>query len=251
MTRGEPVLPTLRAAVFAAVCLGLGVTAHRLMSGAAIPAWAMVLGGFGAYVPARLGTRRERGLAGIIVLMGVAQVALHLLFAFAQDTAVAAATMPARMPMSAPMSAMHGASSGSSASMPGMAMPGMGMPGTAVPGMTAHGTGMPGTALHGMSMSGAGGAMRMSVGMLLGHVLAAAICAWWLRRGEAAVHRLACSAAGWALVRICVAFHVLPVRPAVTPIASRIEPVALALRSQWLRTVRPLRGPPSQAPSFA
>ena len=233
MTR-EPVLPTLRAAVFAAVCLGLGVTAHRLMSGTAIPVWAMVLGGLGAYVPARLGTRRERGLVGILVLMGLAQVALHLLFAFAQDTAVAAAarsmpTQPSSMSMP-----------------PSMSMSGMHMaPGASMPGVT-----MPATAMHGMSMSGTGGAMRMGAGMLLGHVLAAAICAWWLRRGESAVHRLARSATGWALGRIFVAFHVVPVRAAVTPGPSRIEPVALALRSQWLRTVRPLRGPPSQAPSF-
>jgi hypothetical protein len=235
MTRGEPVLPTLRAAVFAAVCLGLGVSAHRLMSGTAIPAWAMVLGGLGAYVPARLGTRRERGLAGIVVLMGVAQVGLHLLFAFAQDAAVAAATA-ATAATSAPrsMSGMHMASEAS--------MSDVSMSGVSTSGM----------AMHGMGMSGAGGAMRMSAGMLLGHALAAAICAWWLRRGEAAVHRLASGATAWAVaaaVHIFVAFHVAPVRTAVTPGLSRMEPVALALRSQWLRTVRPLRGPP-RAPSF-
>lgn len=228
MTREKPVLPTLRAAVFAAACLGLGVSAHRLMSGTAIPAWAMVLGGLGAYVPARLGTRRERGLAGILVLMGVAQVALHLLFAFAQDAAVAAATSK-----SAPMS------------MPGMHM----ASGTAMSGTAMSGASMSGMAMHGMAMSGMGGAMRMSAGMLLAHALAAAICAWWLRCGEAAVHRLACGATAWAVARIFVAFYAVPVRTAVTPDPSRIEPVALSLRSQWLRTVRPLRGPP-QAPSF-
>jgi hypothetical protein len=217
MTR-EPVLPTLRAAVFAAMCLGLGVLAHRLMSGAAIPAWAMVLGGIGAYVPARLGTRRERGLVGILLLMGVTQIALHLLFASAQNAAAAASTMTASMP------GMHMPSGASMAGMPGMTMPGM-------------------------SMSGSGSAMSMSAGMLLAHALAAAICAWWLRRGEAAVHRLVRGAAGWVLGRILLSFYVATVRPAAAPAFPRVEPVALALRSQWLRTVRPLRGPP-QAPSF-
>ena len=244
MTR-EPVLPTLRAAVFAAVCLGLGVAAHRLMSGAAIPAWAMVLGGLGAYVPARFGTRRERGLVGILALMGVVQIALHLLFAFAQDAAVSAASTAstATMPPSTSMwtAGLHVPS--------GASMSGMAMPSVAMPGMSMSGASLRGMAMAGMGMPGAGGAMRMGAGMLLGHVAAAVICAWWLRRGEAAVHRVVCSAAGWALGRIFVAFHVAPVRAAGSAEISRVEPVALALRSQWLRTVRLLRGPP-QTPSF-
>ena len=226
MTR-EPVLPTLRAAVFAAVCLGLGVAAHRLMSGTAIPAWAMVLGGLGAYVPARFGTRRERGLVGILALMGVVQIALHLLFAFAQDAAVSAASAASAATMPMPPS--------TSMSTAGMHMP--------------SGASMRGMAMAGMGMPGAGGAMRMGAGMLLGHVVAAVICAWWLRRGDAAVHRVVCCATGWALGCVLVAFHIAPVRAAASADISRVEPVALALRSQWLRTVRLLRGPP-QTPSF-
>lgn len=206
MTR-EPVLPAGRAAVFTAVCLGLGVLAHRTMSGAVIPGWAVVLGGAGVYAGARAGARRERGFAGIAVLMGVFQVALHLLFACAQDMATRAAA----------------------SSMPGMTMP--------------AGTSMPGAALP---QPDAG--MRMGVGMVLGHVLVALACAWWLHRGEVALHALARNAARWALERFAV--------PVVSTLqvtlrahfVRRIAPFALVLRSQWLLVGRPLRGPPA---SFA
>ena len=215
MTR-EPVLPAVRSAMFTAVCLGLSVAAHRAMSQAAIPPWAIVLGGIGVYAPARLGSRRERGLAEITLLMGVLQIALHLLFAYAQDQAASAA----QMSMSQQMSGM---------SMP----PGSSM--SSMPGMT-------------MSMSGTGGGMRMSGGMLLGHVLAALVCAWWLRRGEAAVHAVVRGAAHWIVEHFAGPVHVVPVA-ARGRVVLRVEPVALALRSQWLRTRRALRGPPL-TPSF-
>jgi hypothetical protein len=208
MTR-EPVLPAVRSAMFTAVCLGLSVAAHRAMSQAAIPPWAIVLGGIGVYAPARLGSRRERGLLEITLLMGVLQIALHLLFAYAQDQAASAA----QMSMSPQMSGM------SMSSMPGMSMAGTG-----------------------------GGGMRMSGGMLFGHVLAALVCAWWLRRGEAAVHAVVRGAAHWIVAHFASPVHVVPVAGRGR-VVLRVEPVALALRSQWLRTRRALRGPPLP-PSF-
>jgi len=218
MTR-EPVLPAVRSAMFTAVCLGLSVAAHRAMSDATIPPWAIVLGGIGVYAPARLGTRRERGLLEITLLMGLLQVALHLLFAYAQDQAASASTAQL------------------STSMPGMSMPA----GTSMSSMSTHGMTM--------AMSSAHAGMRMSAGMLLGHALAALVCAWWLRRGEAAVHALARSAAHWIVEHLAApAAHVVPV-PVHEHAALRVEPVALALRSQWLRTSRALRGPPL-TPSF-
>jgi len=211
MTR-EPVLPAVRSAMFTAVCLGLSVAAHRAMSQAAIPPWAIVLGGIGVYAPARLGSRRERGLLEITLLMGVLQIALHLLFAYAQDQAASAAQM-------------------SMSPMPGMAMP----PGSSM------------SSMPGMTMS-SGGGMRMSAGMLLGHALAALVCAWWLRRGEAAVHAVIRGAAHWIVAHLAGPVHVVPVA-ARRRVALHVEPVALALRSQWLRTRRALRGPPL-TPSF-
>jgi hypothetical protein len=213
MTR-EPVLPAVRSAMFTAVCLGLGVAAHRAMSDTAIPPWAIVLGGIGVYAPARLGSRRERGLLEITLLMGVLQVALHLLFAYAQDLAAAQ----------------------TATSMPGMSMP--------------AGSSMASMSMHGMKMAmpSAGAGMRMSTGMLLGHALAALVCAWWLRRGEAAVHAVVRGTAHWIVERFATPVHVVLVA-ARGRLALRVEPVALALRSQWLRTSRALRGPPL-SPSF-
>jgi hypothetical protein len=220
MTR-EPVLPAVRSAMFTAVCLGLGVAAHRAMSDAAIPPWAIVLGGIGVYAPARLGSRRERGLLEITLLMGVLQVALHLLFAYAQDLAVAQ----------------------TATSMPGMS--GMSMPaGSSMAPMPVHGAK---TAMT-MAMPGMAAGMRMSSGMLLGHALAALMCAWWLRRGEAAVHAVVRGTAHWIVEHLATPVHVVPVA-ARGRLALRVEPVALALRSQWLRTSRALRGPPL-SPSF-
>lgn len=217
MTR-EPVLPAVRAAMFTAVCLGLGVAAHRSMSDAAIPAWAIVLGGIGVYAPARFGARRERGLMEIALLMGVLQVVLHLLFSYAQDIA-ASAECCVRMSMS---------------SMPGMSMPaGSGM--SSMPGMT-------------MPMSGAGGGMRMSAGMLAGHALAALVCAWWLRRGEAAVHALVRGAAHWIVAHFPVPGHLVAV-PVHERLVLRPAPLTLVLRSQWMCSSRTLRGPPI-SPSF-
>jgi hypothetical protein len=219
MTR-EPVLPALRAAMFTAVCLGLGVAAHRAMSGAAIPPWAVVLGGLGAYAPARLGSRRERGLLEIALLMGVLQIGLHLLFAYAQAIATSAECC---LGMNA-----------SAGSMPGMSM--------------APGTSMSSMPMSGMQMPGTDSEMRMTAGMLLGHALAALVCAWWLRRGEAAVHALVRGAAHWIVERFAVPVHVVPVA-ARRRVVLRIEPLARALRSQWLLTSRGLRGPPP-TPSF-
>jgi hypothetical protein len=203
------VLPTLRATVFAAVCLGLGAGAHEAMSGAAIPVWALVIGGVGAYVPARFATGRgERGLYAISVLMFSLQVVFHLLFCYAQNVANAT----------------------NAASMPGMSMPGgMRMP---------AGTSMPGTV-----GAAASAPMHMSTDMLLGHALAALACAWWLRRGEAAVHAV--------IRRVVVGLRevwvvvVLAAPPADhTPGSARIGVRPRSLRSQWDGAARPQRGPP-------
>ncbi|HWG26297.1 hypothetical protein [Actinospica sp.] len=203
MTR-EPVLPAVRAAVFTAVCLGLSVAAHGMMSGAAIPAWAVVLGAIGVYASARAGSRRERGLLGIALLMGVLQIVLHLLFAYAQDAASVTRTASASMP---------GMPAGMSMPMPGMAMP------------------QPDAA------------MRMGSGMLIGHALAALACAWWLRRGEAGLHGLARSAALWAVEHLAPQVRTVPI-PIRTRSFRPVETVVLALRSQCLLTSRLLRGPP-------
>lgn len=96
MPTAGPVLPTLRAAVFAAVCLGLGAGAHTLMTHAPISAWALAIGAVAAFGPARVAAARgERGLVPILQFMGGLQIVLHLLFWYAQQ--VQAASAPGAM----------------------------------------------------------------------------------------------------------------------------------------------------------
>lgn len=109
---------------------------------------------------ARIAAVRERGLGVITVLVFGTQVGLHLLFAAAESAdAPAPAPVPAPAPAPDVMSAMS-------------AMPDM---------VAGHGSGQP--------------MGHLSAGMLCGHVLAALAAAWWLRRGEDAVHRCAHRAA--------------------------------------------------------
>ena len=67
---------------------------------------------------------------------------------------------------------------------------------SAMPGMPAgHGSGQP--------------MDHLSAGMVCGHVLAALVAAWWLRRGEAAVHRCARRAAACISAPIDVVHRLL------------------------------------------
>lgn len=207
MTR-EPVLPTARAALFTASCLSLGMAAHRIMSASPIPLWALVLGGIVVYVPARLGARRERGLMGITLMMGALQVMLHLLFSYAQAVAAASECC---VGISAPSMAGMPMPAGSSMSLP---------------------------------VSGVGTGMRMGMGMQVAHALAALACAWWLRRGEAAVHALVRGVARWVIEHWPALMYAVPVEPHEFQ-ELRLEPVFLTVRSQWRRTGRELRGPPA------
>ena len=202
----EPVMPTLRAVVFAAVCLGLGADAYRATSGAAIPLWALVIGGIGVYVPARYAAGRGEGaLPAIAGLMIACQVAYHPFFSYAQRVSEPSCTsdmMPkiVRMPTGSPIPGMAGAAASAS--------------------------------------------LHLSTGVLLGHALAVLACAWWLRRGEAALYAVVRSAA----FRLCgvwvVAVLVLPVVDRI-PRRTRLAPRPRVLRSQqWLRGTLVRRGPP-------
>ena len=211
-----PVVPALRAAVFTAVCVGLGAGAHQAMSQAPIPPWALVLGSIGVYASAQFGAcRGERNLTGITLLMGVLQVALHLLFDYAQHVRVAHASAVSAV------STITG-------SMPGMAM---------------HGGSMPMPMPTPSPIQSPDGAMQMSAGMLIAHALAALACAWWLRRGEAAIHAVARMAAKWLVTRLVLrVFRTpAPVRRAEAPLP---ESTALPTATRWLRSSRVLRGPP-------
>ncbi|MEY9854963.1 hypothetical protein ABH935_000562 [Catenulispora sp. GAS73] len=156
--------PNARAVVFATVCTFLAVAAHRLMSATDIPFAAEAFGAVAVFCFARIAAALgERGLASIGLLVGGSQIGLHLLFQAVQDSAGHAASSAVSTSVT---------SVTASGSMPGMSdMPGMA---DAVSGVSAHGT------MAGMSTG-------MTSGMTIAHILAAAVTAWWLRRGEAAL----------------------------------------------------------------
>ena len=150
------VAPNARAAVFAAVCTLLAVAAHRLMSATGVPLAAEVFGAVAVFCFARIAAGLgERGLATIALLVGGSQVGLHLLFHAVQTSAVSG---PVPGPTSSPAVT---------------SMPDMGD----MSRMAGAGAGM----ASGPALFGA------TTGMTIAHVLAAAVAAWWLRRGEVAL----------------------------------------------------------------
>ncbi len=72
-----------RAAVFAAVCVTTTALGHALMSGDALPWWAVACAFVGTASGARWLTGRERGAVAVVGATVVAQTLLHLLFVLA------------------------------------------------------------------------------------------------------------------------------------------------------------------------
>jgi hypothetical protein len=209
----RPVLPWLRAAVFAAVCLALAEGAHRLMSPAPVPC-AASLGALAAvFAAARAAAAREHGLPAITVLMLLVQGALHVWFDLAQS--VPAAPSPA----------------GLCAAMPGM------------PGMD------PALMCGPRGGIGVGVVLHSTMGMVLAHLVAALVAAFWLWRGEAGLFRLV---ALLLVVARCLMAAVYPAAVAVMAAPGYRPPrqptcrawTRLPGRLSGLRHVVVRRGPP-------
>ncbi|MDQ0937680.1 hypothetical protein [Streptomyces turgidiscabies] len=212
---------TLRAAVFAAVCVLLAALGHVLMSGSSVAWWtlaagALVTGGAGWCL-----TGRERGLPLVVGVVMVAQGALHSAFSFAQGME----TGPAGMPMDSMDMAHAGADMGM----------GMGM-GTG----TDAGAGV-GHAAHGHF---ALDVLSSSYGMLAAHTLAALLCGLWLAYGERAAFRILRAVAGRlaAPLRLVLALPALPDRPRLRPRRGRSG--RAPRRLELVHTITS-RGPPT------
>ncbi|WP_034263493.1 hypothetical protein [Actinospica robiniae] len=202
----------VRAAVFAAACVGVSAAGHAWMSGTPIAVWALIVavlavGGVGYAVAGR-----QRGFASIAGLMLAGEAGLHLLFSAAQRTTTSVAAGAAA---STPTTSATSWS-------PDMSRIKMAHPIPAVDWLCGHGmdgmravaaatTGVPG----GSGGSGGGGAMASMpsmaalgmAGMVGVHVAAGLLCAWWLRRGEVATFQLMRALAGFVvpLLVFCVA----------------------------------------------
>lgn len=217
---GEWVSRAVRAAVFAAVCVLLAALGHLLMSQAAVPWWAMVLGvlAVGGVAWALAGC--ERGLLAVGSLAVVTQGALHAGFSLAQaiePSVIGAPTSPG------PTRHMHTGH--------------MHMGHAAMGSHDTYATEAMGHAMHGAgSMS--------STGMLAAHLLAALLCGLWLAHGERAAFRILRACAGWLIapLRLALRLPTPPHRPRVR--ARREHPVRTPHRL-LLASALTFRGPPT------
>lgn len=217
MTSG-PVFRLARAAVFAAVCVVVTALGHTLMSGAALPWWAVGYAFAATAAAAWWLTGRERGAPTVVSATVVAQLALHELFGFAQrlGTAPGATGGDGMAHMNHTNHAMR-MSSGSGAG-------------------PASG---PDAGEWIMSLFG-----HSAFGMFLAHVVAALLCALWLWRGEAAAFRTgrALAAALFVPLRLVLRILVAALPPA-PPRVGALVPVP-RLRGVLLQYAVSRRGPP-------
>ncbi|MFJ8308000.1 MULTISPECIES: hypothetical protein [unclassified Streptomyces] len=193
MTNARSPLRTLRAAMFAALCVALAAVGHSSMSGHDIPLPVLLVAFAATGVPAWCAAGRQRGVAAIAGGQVAAQGALHFLFARTQPMAGMPGTADASGPSGGhAMSAMPGMAD-SSAPMPMPTMTCGARYAHLMPGApdTRAMPDMPGAASHAHSMAMDAAAHTMSGGMLAAHLLAAFVCGIWLWRGEAAAFRLA------------------------------------------------------------
>lgn len=214
---------TLRAALFAAVCVLLAALGHVMMSGAEVPAWALAAGVAVTGIAGWCLAGRERGLPLIVTVVVTAQTALHSAFSLAGPESGAAA------------SAGMGAMGMDSMSMDSMDMGHMGhMDHVSHIGHMSHMSHMG---------DGAGQGGSSSFGMLAAHLLAALLCGLWLAHGEKAAFRILRAVAGRlaAPLRLLLAVPVTPDRPRVR---FRRRRSARAPRLLLLTHAITTRGPP-------
>ncbi|MGC0337214.1 hypothetical protein [Streptomyces sp. SLBN-8D4] len=171
---------TVRAAVFAAVCVLLAALGHVLMSGAPVPGWTLAAGLAVTGCAGWCLAGRERGLPLIVAVVVAAQTALHSAFSLAQPTTAAQ-----------DMGGMH---------MESMHMSGMDSL-DAAPAGTSSGVG---------ALS-----FLVPFGMYAAHLLAALLTGLWLAYGERAAFRIlrAVAARLVAPLRLLLALPATPHRP--------------------------------------
>ncbi|MER6133908.1 hypothetical protein [Streptomyces sp. NPDC001815] len=231
---------SLRAAVFAALSVLLAALGHVMMSGSAVPWWAIaaavsVTGG----VAWRL-AGRERGPVGVASVTVVAQAVLHASFSFAQAVA-----HPQPSGDRSLVQQWLGYLTCGSPTGPGgrhSAMP-------ASMDSMDHSTG----AMHAMAPMdhmetvqamdhGMGGVS--STGMLVAHLLAALLCGLWLARGERAAFRILRAFTGWLVAPLRLILR-LPAPPHRPRLRVRRDRSHHALRQLLLTHAITSRGPPA------
>ncbi|MEU1484953.1 hypothetical protein [Streptomyces sp. NPDC005752] len=183
----------LRTAVFTAVCVVLAAAGHGLASGAGVPLWTLLAGFAGVFAVAAALAGRERTLLPISAALAGGQLALHVLFGLGRHTAATATGSGDDSLIRFAAGLVCGAGPAQlSAGEAHRIVTTAGLDPAAVAQGHTHLASAPGaasaadpTALATV-MSGLPG-----LPMFLGHLLAALVTGWLLRRGEIALFRLA------------------------------------------------------------
>ncbi|MFG2951546.1 hypothetical protein [Streptomyces adustus] len=208
----SPAIRSLRAAVFAAVCVLLAVAGHGLATGDMPPLWADGAGFLVVFAAGWLLGGRERALPGITAAMLAVQAGLHTAFSRTATTAEPVMRMTRTHMGQMRMGQMP---------MGHMRMAQMHDP----------------TALH---------PHAMTPHAVLAHVLAALVASWWLRRGEAALWSLLRRAV--ALLPGLAAWWGGPSAPFLRPAVDRAPADAVPPLTLLLRHAVSRRGPPTRIP---
>ncbi|MBI0294706.1 PE-PGRS family protein [Streptomyces sp. PRKS01-29] len=243
-------LRTVRAAVFAVVCVLLAALGHVVMSGVAVPL-PVVLGALAVTAAgAWCFAGRERGPVAVGLLTVGAQAALHTVFSFGQTLdgggprpslsrrwADALLCGPERASLSGSEAARVVRDAGLSGQLHHHAASAMAEHGHPGGRMTVdHMAGMSPSMAH----DGMHGTMT---GMVAAHLLVAVLSAWWLWGGERAAFRLARAAAIRLFAPLVVVFGV--VIPDALPSAGPArEKSRRTIRELLLAHAISLRGPP-------
>ncbi|GAA3503818.1 hypothetical protein GCM10019016_109300 [Streptomyces prasinosporus] len=210
---------TVRAAVFAALCVLLAALGHVMTSGTPVPWWAMAAGGGTTGALAWRFAGRERGPVPVASAAVAAQAALHASFSLAQ-----ALVHPRRSAGGSPARRwLEHLLCGSPA---GPGTDGHGAAATAAhPG--GHGTGAdPLAVMAALGVTDHGTGDVSCTGMLAAHLLAALLSGLWLAHGERAAFRVLRALAAWL---------VAPLRP---PLSAPVAPGPRRVRPRRSRADR-------------
>jgi hypothetical protein len=193
-----------RAAIFAAVCVGLSAAGHVWMSGDGVPGRALALAFAAIAATGYALAGRQRGFVSIASLMLLGEFGQHLLFTAAQNQAQHVPAIP---------EFVSGREVPASAWICGMSHSGM-----------ARDTG--------------------GVAMIVAHVVAGLGCAWWLRNGEAAAFRLLQTLGALAAPLLALIWPDTLVVPDYLRTPPPADGRSAARRTRLLSTVLARRGPP-------
>ncbi|MFF5502638.1 hypothetical protein [Streptomyces roseolus] len=169
----------LRAAVFTAVCVVLSALGHALAACAGIALWALLAGFLGVFGVTVLLTGRERSLGFVVATLAGGQLGLHLLFGLGQrQLTLSVRADDTLVRMAAKLVCGSGAANLTPGDAAGILSRAGIDPAAASAHAGAHGAAAPADAL------------LPGLPMVLGHLLAALVAGWLLRRGDLALVRL-------------------------------------------------------------